>query len=77
MVERKAFLANPKHQYHVSQYGEHYCSAHIEKNGDYNEYQSLSHFIMNFNDKKNGGKKTFSCKSKASISCNTIGRTLL
>ena len=38
MVERKAFLANPKRQYHVSQWGEHDCS------GDYNEYQSLSHF---------------------------------
>ena len=44
MVEIKAFLANPKHQYHVSQSGEHYYSAHTEKNGDYNEYPSLSHF---------------------------------
>ena len=41
---KKAFLANPKHQYHVSQCGEHDCSAHNEKNGDYNEYPSLSHF---------------------------------
>ena len=44
MVERKAFLANPKHQYRVSQCGEHDCSAHNEKNEDYNEYPSLSHF---------------------------------
>ena len=44
MVERKAFLANPKRQYHVSQWGEHDCSAHHEKNGDYNEYLSLSYF---------------------------------
>ena len=44
MVERKAFLANPKHQYHVSQREEHDCSTHNEKNGDYNEYPSLSDF---------------------------------
>ena len=44
MVEWKAFLANPKHQYCVSQYGEQDCSAHNKENGDYNEYPSLSHF---------------------------------
>ena len=44
MVEGEAFLANPKHQYCVSQYGEHDCSAYNGKNGDYNEYLSLSHF---------------------------------
>ena len=44
MVERKAFLANPKCQYHVSHWGEHECSAHNEKNGDYNEHPSLTHF---------------------------------
>ena len=44
MVERKAFLANPKHQYHVSKYGEHDCSAYNKKNGDYFEYPSLTHF---------------------------------
>ena len=31
MVERNAFLANPKHQYHVSQYGENDCSAQSQK----------------------------------------------
>ena len=45
MVERKASLASPKHQYHVSQCGEHDYSAYNEKNGDYNEHQSLSHFM--------------------------------
>ena len=44
MVERKASLANAKHQYRASQYGEHHCSAHNERNGDYYEY-SLIHFI--------------------------------
>ena len=43
-VERKAFLANPKHQYFVSQWGEHDGRAHNEKNRDYNEYPSLSYF---------------------------------
>ena len=44
MTERKAFLANPKHQYRASQYGEHNYSAPKEKNGDYCEYPSLTHF---------------------------------
>ena len=43
MVERKVFLANPKHQYRVSQRREHDCSAHNEKNGDYYGYPSLTH----------------------------------
>ena len=56
MVERKAFLANAKNQYRVSQSGEHDCSTHNEKNGDYYEcpgltngdyykHPSLTHFI--------------------------------
>ena len=44
MVEKKAFLANPKQQYRVSQCGEHDCSSNNENNGDYNEYPGLSHF---------------------------------
>ena len=43
MAKRKAFHANPKHKYHVSQCGEHDYSANNNKNGDYNEYPSLSH----------------------------------
>ena len=35
MVEWKAFLANPKHQYHVSQWEDHDCSADKKKNNDY------------------------------------------
>ena len=45
MVERKVFLANPKPQDRVSQYGEHDCPAHNKKNGDYYEYPSLYHFM--------------------------------
>ena len=40
----KRFLANPKHQYHVFQWGQHDCNANNKKNGDYNEYPSLTHF---------------------------------
>ena len=44
MVERKALLANPKHQYRVPQYGEHDCSAHNKMNVDCFEYPSLTLF---------------------------------
>ena len=43
MVERKAFLTKPKLQYHVSQCGEHDCSATNIKNEDYYENPSLTH----------------------------------
>ena len=45
MVERKAFLPNPKHQYRVPQYEEHDSSAHNKNNGDYYEYPSFSHLM--------------------------------
>ena len=45
MAERKAFFANPKLQYCVSQRGKHDCSADNEKNRDYYEYPSLSHYM--------------------------------
>ena len=45
MVERNAFIANPKNEYHVSQWGEHDWSAHNKMNGDYYKYLSLSNFI--------------------------------
>ena len=45
MVEREAFLANPKHQYCVSKCGKHDCSAHKKKTGDYYEYPNLSHYV--------------------------------
>ena len=44
MVERKAFLANTKHQYRVSQYGEQDCGANNKRNADYYKYLNLSHF---------------------------------
>ena len=45
MVEREVFLENPKHQYRVSQYGEHDCSAHNKKKVDCYEYPGLTHFM--------------------------------
>ena len=44
MVERKAFLANTKHQYRVSQYGEPDYGANNKRNADYYTFLSLSHF---------------------------------
>ena len=44
-MERKTFLANPKHQYRSSQFGEHDCSANKKKSGDYYGYPGLSQFI--------------------------------
>ena len=75
MVQGKAFLANPKCQYRVSQCKEHDYSANNKKNRDYNECPSLSHFMMNFNYEKNAGKKSFSCQITASISCIATART--
>ena len=45
MVKKKAFLANPKHQYRVSHCEKHDCSTHNEMNEDYNEYLSFPHFM--------------------------------
>ena len=42
---RKALLANPKHQYRVSQGEKHDCSAHNKDNGDYYDCPSLSYFM--------------------------------
>ena len=42
---KKAFLANLKRQYHVSQCVEYDCHAINKRDGDYYEYTSLSHFM--------------------------------
>ena len=44
MVERKAFIGNPKHQDHVSQCGKHGCIANNKKNRDFYAYPCLSYF---------------------------------
>ena len=57
MVQIKAFLANPKHQYYVSERGELDCSAHNEKNVDFYEYRSQPISHMNINYKRKWWKK--------------------
>ena len=42
---KNAFLADPKHQYRVSQCGEFDCRANNKMKGNYYEYPSLSHFM--------------------------------
>ena len=74
MVELKAFLANPKHQNRVSQWGEHDCSAYNKKNVDFHEYPSLNHSMDEHWLKGKWWKKSFSCKSEAAISCIPIWR---
>ena len=44
MMETKTFLAYPKHQYCVSQYGEHDCYGQNKVNREYYEYPRLSYF---------------------------------
>ena len=41
---KKTFLANLKHQYCVSQWGEHDYGANNKKNGGYYGHPRLSHF---------------------------------
>ena len=75
MAKRKAFLANPKPQDHVSQLREHDCSSCNKKNEDYYKYPRLSHSQVNVSYKENARKKSFYYKSKALISCIPIWRT--
>ena len=75
MAERKYFLANPKHQDRISQCKEHDYSDNNKMNGDYYEYPSCLILQINFDYKELGGKKSFSCKFKASRSCILIWRT--
>ena len=75
MVERKAVLANPKHQCRVSLYEEHDYSANNKKIEIIVSIQDFLISQMNFEYTKNGGKKSYSFKSKASISCIPIRRT--
>ena len=75
MVERKASLANPKHQFSASQCGEHDCSPNKKRMGIIISIQVCLISLMNFDYQKNGGKKSISCKSKASILCIPMRRT--
>ena len=74
MVERKAFLGNPKHQYDVSQCGEHDYSAN-KKIDIITSIHVCLILGMNFDYYQNGGKKRFSSKSKALTLCIPMRRT--
>ena len=77
IVERKAFLASPKHQYHASQWGEHDCNATKKRMDAITSIQVCFISWVNINYKENEGKKSFSCKTKASISFIPIRRMCL
>ena len=76
-VEIKAFLSKSKHQYRVSQCEEHDCRAYDKKMEIITSIQACLISWMNTNYKENGGKKSFSCQTKESISCIPIKRTCL
>ena len=73
MVETKDFLANPKPQYHVSQWREHDCSAHNKKNRDYYEYPRLFHSCVKVSCKENDGKKSFIANPKPQYHVSQYG----
>ena len=69
MVGKKAFAANQKHQYHVSQIGEHDVVPNHKKNKDYYENLGLPSLMDEHLFYGKCGKKSFSCQTKASVSC--------
>ena len=74
MVEKDAFLANPKH--HIVHPNEETMTiVCITKKIEIIMSIQVYHISqINIIDKENAGNKSFSCKSKESISCITIGR---
>ena len=65
MVERKAFLTKPKHQNHVSQWKEHVYNAQSQKRMMAMTWiQVYPIWWMNFDSKKDDGKKAFLAKPK-------------
>ena len=75
MAERKAFLAKPKHQYHVSLCEEPDYSAITKWMGIITSIQVYIISWMDFDSKENGGEKSFSSKSKESMPCTPMWRT--
>ena len=64
MVGRKAFLANPKHQYRVYQWGEPDCSAITNRIEIIMSIQVCAISPVNINYRENVGLKSFSCNRK-------------
>ena len=64
MVERKAFLANPKHQYRISQCVEHDCSANNKRIEIIMGMQVCPISQMNFDYKETQERKAFFANPK-------------
>ena len=63
-MKRKDFLANPKHQYRVSRYGEHDCNEIIKRMEIVMGIQVCLILWMDFDYQKNSGKKAFLANPK-------------
>ena len=72
-MERKASLANPKHQCHIPQCEEHDCCANKKKNGDCYGYQVCLISWINIDYKRNSGEKSLSYKSEAQYCLSQLG----
>ena len=77
MVERNAFLTNPKLQYRVSKCKKHNCSANKKIMENIMSIHVCPISWMNFDYKENGGKKSRFYKSKVLIQCIPMRRTWL
>ena len=64
MVERKAFVSNPKHQYRVSNMGNMIVVPITKRVETIMSIQACLFSWINFDLKENAGKKTFSHKLK-------------
>ena len=73
--EKKSFLYNSKASMLHSKWVERDCSAHKKRIKIFMSIQVCLISRVNINYKENGGKKSFSCKSKASTSCIPMRRT--
>ena len=71
----KAFLANPKHNIMYPNVANMIVVLISNRKGIIMSIQVCHISRMNLDYKENGGKKSFSCKSKASISCIPLWRT--
>ena len=73
--EREAFLANPMHQYHGLNEEKMIVVPLTKRVEIIMSIQVCLISRLNINYEENGGKKTFSCESKASISYILMRKT--
>ena len=77
IVERKAFLTKPKHQYHVSNKMNIIVVAITKRIEIVTSIQVCDVSWMNFDFEENGENKSFFSKTKPSKSCIPMKRTYL